>query len=230
MSNTSARPLEVTARVEDYTKAIYAIEGREGSASTNALAERLGVRAPTVTAMLKHLNELGLVVYERYRGVRLTEAGRKVALEVMRHHRLLELYLAESLGMSWDAVHAEAEVLEHVISENLEEIIAEKLGNPTLDPHGDPIPSAELVIADVEGESLYALEAGALGTFIRVSDSDPEMLRFLAARGIAPGAGFELIDKQPFEGPVFVRFGDEVHVLGATLARAMRVDRQSPTG
>jgi DtxR family Mn-dependent transcriptional regulator len=230
MSNTSARPLEVTARVEDYTKAIYAIEGREGSASTNALAERLGVRAPTVTAMLKHLNKLGLVVYERYRGVRLTEAGRKVALEVMRHHRLLELYLAESLGMSWDAVHAEAEVLEHVISENLEEIIAEKLGNPTLDPHGDPIPSAELVIADVEGESLYALEAGALGTFIRVSDSDPEMLRFLAARGIAPGAGFELIDKQPFEGPVFVRFGDEVHVLGATLARAMRVDRQSPTG
>jgi len=216
--------------VEDYTKAIYAIEGREGSASTNALAERLEVRAPTVTAMLKHLNELGLVVYERYRGVRLTEAGRKVALEVMRHHRLLELYLAESLGMSWDAVHAEAEVLEHVISENLEEIIAEKLGNPTLDPHGDPIPSAELVIADVEGESLYALEAGALGTFIRVSDSDPEMLRFLAARGIAPGAGFELIDKQPFEGPVFVRFGDEVHVLGATLARAMRVDRQSPTG
>jgi DtxR family transcriptional regulator, Mn-dependent transcriptional regulator len=223
MPKSLPSPLEVTARVEDYTKAIYAIESRAGSASTNALAERLGVRAPTVTAMLKHLSTLGLVVYERYRGVRLTEAGRKVALEVLRHHRLLELYLAESLGLGWDQVHAEAEVLEHVLSEELEEVIAAKLGDPTLDPHGDPIPTRELAIASVEGESLYALKPGARGTFIRVSDSDPEMLRFLAGRGIAPGARFELIDKQPFEGPVFVRFGDEVHVLGATLARAMRV-------
>ena len=222
MAKSVASPLEVTARVEDYTKAIYAIESREGSASTNALAERLGVRAPTVTAMLKHLSEVGLVVYERYRGVRLTEAGRKVALEVMRHHRLLELYLAESLGLGWDQVHAEAEVLEHVLSEELEEVIAAKLGDPTLDPHGDPIPTRELTSGG-ESECLYALEPGARGTFIRVSDSDPEMLRFLAGRGIAPGAGFELIDRQPFEGPVFVRFGDEVHVLGATLARAMRV-------
>ena len=223
MPKTLDSPLEVTARVEDYAKTIYAIEAREGSASTNALAERLGVRAPTVTAMLKHLNKAGLVVYERYRGVRLTEAGRKVALEVMRHHRLLELYLAESLGLGWDQVHAEAEVLEHVLSEELEELIAAKLGNPTLDPHGDPIPTRELEIATAEGESLYTLEPGTEGTFIRVSDSDPKMLRFLAERGIAPGAGFELIDKQPFEGPLFVRFGDEVHVLGATLARAMRV-------
>jgi DtxR family transcriptional regulator, Mn-dependent transcriptional regulator len=223
MTKSLTRPVEVTARVEDYAKAIYAIESREGSASTNALAERLGVRAPTVTAMLKHLNALGLVEYERYRGVRLTEAGRKVALEVMRHHRLLELYLAESLGLGWDQVHAEAEVLEHVLSEELEELIAAKLGNPTLDPHGDPIPTRELEIATVEGTSLYALEPGAEGTFIRVSDADPEMLRFLAEHGIAPGAEFELIDRQPFEGPVFARFGDEVHVLGATLARAMRV-------
>ena len=224
MPKTLNSPPEVTARVEDYAKAIYAIESRAGSASTNALAERLGVRAPTVTAMLKHLNALGLVVYERYRGVRLTEAGRKVALEVMRHHRLLELYLAESLGLGWDQVHAEAEVLEHVLSEELEEVIAAKLGNPTLDPHGDPIPTRELDDRRrSRSESLYALEPGARGTFIRVSDSDPEMLRFLAGRGIAPGAGFELIDKQPFEGPLFVRFGDEVHVLGATLARAMRV-------
>lgn len=223
MPKTLASRVEVTARVEDYAKAIYAIEGREGSASTNALAERLGVRAPTVTAMLKHLNKLGLVVYERYRGVRLTKAGRKVALEVMRHHRLLELYLAESLGLGWDQVHAEAEVLEHVLSEELEEVIAARLGDPTLDPHGDPIPTRELALPEAKSECLYALEPGARGTFIRVSDSDPEMLRFLAGRGIAPGAGFELIDKQPFEGPVFVRFGDEEHVLGATLARAMRV-------
>src|SRR6266568_1770778 len=148
MPKTLASPVEVSARVEDYTKAIYAIEGREGSASTNALAERLGVRAPTVTAMLKHLNELGLVVYERYRGVRLTEAGRKVALEVMRHNRLLELYLAQSLGLGWDQVHAEAEVLEHVLSEELEEVIAAKLGDPTLDPHGDPIPTRELALPE----------------------------------------------------------------------------------
>jgi DtxR family transcriptional regulator, Mn-dependent transcriptional regulator len=223
MPKSLTSQIEVSARVEDYTKAIYAIESREGSASTNALAERLGVRAPTVTAMLKHLNALGLVVYERYRGVRLTESGRNVALEVLRHHRLLELYLAESLGLGWDQVHAEAEVLEHVLSEELEEVIAVKLGDPTLDPHGDPIPTRELAIASAAGESLYALEAGAQGTFIRVSDSDPEMLRFLAGHGIGPGARFEVIDKQPFEGPVFVRFGDEVHVLGATLARAMRV-------
>jgi DtxR family Mn-dependent transcriptional regulator len=222
-----ASPLEASARVEDYTKAIYAIESREGSASTNALAERLGVRAPTVTAMLKHLNALGLVVYERYRGVRLTEAGRKVALEVMRHHRLLELYLAESLGLGWDQVHAEAEVLEHVLSEELEEVIAAKLGDPTLDPHGDPIPTRELTLPETGSECLYALEVGARGTFIRVSDADPEMLRYLAGHGIAPGARFELVDKQPFEGPVFVRFGDEVQVLGTTLARAMRVSLEN---
>jgi DtxR family Mn-dependent transcriptional regulator len=177
--------------------------------------------------MLRKLDALGLVVHEPYRGVRLTESGRKVALEVLRHHRLLELYLAESLGMSWDAVHAEAEVLEHVISEELEEVIAAKLGNPTLDPHGDPIPTRELTITDVASQSLYALEPGQEGRFVRVSDSDPAMLRFLEARGIAPGVLLELIEKQPFDGPLFVRFGDEVHVLGATLARAMRVVSES---
>ena len=119
-----------------------------GGASTNALAERLGVRPPSVSGMLRKLDALGLVVHERYRGVRLTEAGRKVALEVLRHHRLLELYLAESLGMGWDEVHAEAEVLEHVLSEELEELIAASLGDPTRDPHGDPIPTRELAIAD----------------------------------------------------------------------------------
>jgi DtxR family transcriptional regulator, Mn-dependent transcriptional regulator len=219
---TGSRP-ELSPAVQDYAKAIYAIESREGVASTTALAERLGVRPASVSGMLHKLDALGLVVHERYRGVRLTESGRKVALEVLRHHRLLELYLAESLGMSWDAVHAEAELLEHVISEELEEVIAAKLGNPTLDPHGDPIPTRELTITDVSSRSLYALEPGEVGIFIRVSDSDPGMLRFLEERGIVPGVSLELIEKQPFEGPLFVRFGDEVHVLGATLARAIRV-------
>jgi DtxR family Mn-dependent transcriptional regulator len=214
---------ELSAAVEDYAKAIYALESREGVASTTALAERLAVRPASVSGMLRKLDALGLVVHERYRGVRLTESGRKVALEVLRHHRLLELYLTERLGMGWDAVHAEAEVLEHVISEELEEMIASKLGDPTHDPHGDPIPTRDLAVVDVAGRSLYTLEPGERGTFVRVSDSDPEMLRFLDARGIAPGASLEVVEKQPFDGPLFVRFGKDVHVLGATLARAMRV-------
>jgi len=216
-------PIELSAAVQDYAKAIYELESRTGSASTTALAERLGVRPASVSGMLRKLDTLGLAAHERYHGVRLTPSGRKVALEVLRHHRLLELYLAESLGLSWDEVHAEAEVLEHVLSEELEEVIAAKLGNPTLDPHGDPIPTRELAVTDVESRSLNDLEPGEKGTLVRVSDSDPEMLRFLEARGIAPGASFELIDKQPFDGPLFVRFGDDVHALGATLARAMRV-------
>jgi DtxR family Mn-dependent transcriptional regulator len=223
MPTRLAGSIELSAAVQDYAKAIYALENREGVASTNSLAERLGVRPASVSGMLRKLDALGLVVHERYRGVRLTESGRKVALEVLRHHRLLELYLAESLGMGWDEVDAEAERLEHVLSEELEEVIAAKLGNPTLDPHGDPIPNRELAIVDVESCSLYSLEPGDAGLFIRVSDSDPEMLRFLAERGIAPGSELELIEKQPFEGPLFVRFGDDVHVLGAVLARAMRV-------
>jgi DtxR family transcriptional regulator, Mn-dependent transcriptional regulator len=147
-----------------------------------------------------------------------------VALEVMRHHRLLELFLYQNLGVPWDQVHAEAEVLEHVLSESLEELIAAKLGHPTRDPHGDPIPSPELVIEEIPTCCLQSLEAGAQGVFARVSDSEPEMLRFLAERGISPGARFEVIDKQPFDGPLFVRFGDQVHVLGGALATAMRVE------
>ena len=136
--------------VEDYSKAIYALEQRSGAArvSTNALAERLGVTAGSASGMVKRLGELGLVTHQPYRGVSLTEAGRRVALEVIRHHRLLELYLVESLGVPWDRVHEEAEVLEHVLSEQLEELIAAKLGNPTLDPHGDPIPTRDLTIEE----------------------------------------------------------------------------------
>jgi DtxR family Mn-dependent transcriptional regulator len=145
----------------------------------------------------------------------------------MRHHRLLELYLVENLGVPWDRVHDEAEVLEHVLSEELEELIAAKLGNPTHDPHGDPIPTPELTITEGPSLALEGLEPGATGRFARISDSDPDMLRFLSERGIAPGASFEVVDKQPFEGPLFVRFGDEVHVLGGALARAMRVECDS---
>ena len=174
--------------------------------------------------MVKRLGELGLVEHRPYRGVSLTDDGRRVALEVMRHHRLLELYLVQSLGVPWDRVHEEAEVLEHVLSEELEDLIAAKLGDPTHDPHGDPIPTRELTIEERATESLQMLDAGACGTFTRISDSDPDMLRFLAQRGIAPGDELEVVEKQPFEGPLFVRFGDQIHVLGGELARAMRVE------
>jgi DtxR family Mn-dependent transcriptional regulator len=212
--------------VEDYAKAIYALEVRgEGAVSTNALAERLGVTPGSASGMVRRLDELGLVTHEPYKGVALTESGRRIALEVLRHHRLLELYLAESLGLPWDRVHAEAEVLEHHISEELEELIAAKLGNPTHDPHGDPIPTRELEIDEGPSESLATLEAGARGRFTRVSDQDPEMLRYLAERGIRPGDGFEVVERQPFGGPLFVRFaGEDVHVLGGALAAAMRVE------
>src|SRR3954467_5545267 len=214
----------VTSAVEDYAKAIYALETREDAAvSTNALAARLGVTAASASSMVKKLAEMGLVTHERYRGVRLTADGVKVALEVLRHHRLLEVYLARELGVPWDRVHDEAEVLEHVLSEELEALIAAKLGNPTRDPHGDPIPSADLVIHEQRTETLAAAEPGTSGIFVRISDSDPEMLRYLAERGIAPGDCFEVVEKHPFDGPLFVRFGDAVHVLGGSLAQAMRI-------
>jgi DtxR family Mn-dependent transcriptional regulator len=211
--------------VQDYAKAIYALERRDGGAvTTNALAERLGVTPASASGMVKRLGELGLVEHQPYRGVSLTDDGRRVALEVMRHHRLLELYLVETLGVPWDRVHQEAEVLEHVLSEELEELIAAKLGDPTHDPHGDPIPTRDLTIEEGATQSLQTLEVGARGTFARVSDSDPEMLRFLAERGIAPGDTLEVVDKQPFDGPLFVRFDDHLQVLGGALARAMRVE------
>jgi DtxR family Mn-dependent transcriptional regulator len=217
----------VSSAIEDYAKAIYALQDRgSDSVSTTAIAERLGVTAASASGMVKRLGELGLVDHAPYRGVTLTDEGRRVALEVMRHHRLLELYLVKSLGVPWDRVHAEAEVLEHVLSEELEELIAAQLGHPTHDPHGDPIPTRDLEMEDSPTQSLQSLEPGARGMFARVSDSEPDMLRFLAERGIAPGDHFEVIDKQPFDGPLFVRFGDSVQVLGGKLAKAMRVEVQ----
>jgi len=218
----------VTSAVEDYAKAIYALETREDAAvSNNALAERLGVTAASASAMVKKLAGLGLVRHEPYKGVRLTDKGLKVALEVLRHHRLLERYLAEELGVPWDRVHDEAEVLEHVLSEELEELIAAKLGYPTRDPHGDPIPTADGRIEESPTEALHDLDPGSSGVFVRVSDSDPEMLRYLAARGIKPGDDFEVVEKQPFDGPLFARFGEQVHVIGGALAAAMRVEVQT---
>ncbi len=178
--------LEVSSAVQDYAKAIYSLERRgDGDAvSTNALAERLGVSAASASSMVKRLDGLGLVEHVPYRGVVLTGRGVKVALEVLRHHRLLERFLAQELGVPWDRVHDEAEVLEHVLSEELEELIAAKLGHPTIDPHGDPIPTAELTIVETDTVGMDGLDVGDTGRLVRVSDSDPEMLRYLSARGI----------------------------------------------
>src|SRR3954463_13341714 len=215
----------VSSAVEDYAKAIYALEQREhGAVSTNALADRMGVTAASASAMVKRLDGLGLVSHVPYRGVKLTDAGSKAALEVLRPPRLLELYLTETLGVPWDRVHEEAEVLEHVLSEELEELIAAKLGDPTFDPHGDPIPTRDLEMPERDTVALPTLDAGHEGVFVRVSDSDPEMLRYLSERGISPGDSFAVVDKQPFEGPLFLRFGDDTHVIGGTLAAAMRVE------
>ncbi len=214
--------------MQDYVKAVYSLGRRtEGPVKTNALAERLGLTPASASAMLRKLDELGLVTLTPYHGAQLTEDGTRLALEVIRHHRLIELFLAEQLGMSWDRVHQEAEVLEHWLSEELEAAIAEKLGQPTVDPHGDPIPTVELEIDEGSTVSLESLGPGQRGIFVRVSDSDPEMLRFLAGQGIAPGERLEVIEKQPFDGPVFLRFAGDDVVLGSRLARLMRVEVDS---
>jgi DtxR family Mn-dependent transcriptional regulator len=224
-------PESFSASVQDYTKAVYALqERRRGAVSTNDLAERLGVTPGSVSAMVRKLAELGLVEHEPYRGVRLTEPGRRVALEVLRHHRLLELFLAQELGMSWDRVHAEAEVLEHVLSDDLEQLISARLGHPTVDPHGDPIPTAAFEIDECETVSLDELEPGAGGRFVRVSDSDPEMLRYLAELGIGLGDRLEVAGRQPFGGPVFIRVCGRDLPLGGLLARAMRIEPEPEQG
>ena len=217
--------LDASHAVQDYAKAIYSLERRsDGAVSTTAIAERLGVSAASASAMVKRLDGLGLVRHEPYRGVRLTPKGVRVAQHLQRHHRLLELYLAEELGMSWDRVHKEAEVLEHVLSEELEALIAEKLGNPTHDPHGDPIPTPEGEIDEADTRSLDELQPGERGVFARVSDQHPDMLRYLGERGIAPGARVEVLGREPFGGPLCVLVNGSEHPLGGELARAMRVE------
>ena len=216
---------EISNAVQDYAKAIWSIAQRSRQpVSTSAIAERLDVSPASASAMVKRLEAMGLAQREPYHGVRLTRAGERVALAVLRHHRLLELYLAEALGMSWDQVHEEAEVLEHAISPELSELIAAKLGNPTHDPHGDPIPTRDGEIDEQPTRALADLRAGEGGRFTRVSDSNPDMLRYLSERGIAPGDELRLAGREPFGGPLTVMVGGERHALGDQLARAMRIE------
>lgn len=210
--------------VQDYLKAIYKLQERGGAVSTTALAEAMDVAAASATGMVKKLAGLKLVRHNPYQGVVLTKAGEKMALEVIRHHRLLELYLAEALGYSWDKVHEEAERLEHVISEEFEEKIFEALGRPTRDPHGDPIPAKDGTLAAGTHERLSDLEPGATGVIRRVSDSNAEMLRYLGTRGLVPDAAVEIVEKAPFNGPITVKTRETSHVLGRDLASHIRVE------
>ncbi len=215
--------------VQDYLKGIYmlSVEAGPGAATipTSALSERLGVTPASATNMLKKLASMGLVEHANYKGAALTQPGRKIALEVIRHHRLLETYLAEALGVPWDEVHDEAEILEHVLSEYLEARIAAKLGHPTHDPHGAPIPTPELRIDEGDTVSLDALATGDAGRLTRVSDGDPEMLRYLSDLGIRLGDTIRVTDRQPFDGPITVEVAGTRHVLGGRLVSAIRVER-----
>jgi DtxR family transcriptional regulator, Mn-dependent transcriptional regulator len=211
---------------ENYAKALYELQGRgETAVGTTAVAERLGVTPASASGMLRRLAKEGVVDYAPYRGARLTPEGERIALEMIRHHRLIELFLAEVLGMPWDRVHSEAEVLEHHISEELEELIAAKLGEPSLDPHGDPIPDRDLALSADDSVPLTDLDAGEAGTFTRVSDSDASMLRYLAEREIQPGAALRVSGKEPFGGPVMVEVAGRTHPLGPELASSIRVRR-----
>ncbi len=209
--------------VEDYLKAIYRLQGEaDNPVTTNALGGWLGVTAPSASGMLKKLDDLRLVVYVPYRGVQVARP-RRAALGVVRRHRLLEAFLAETLGLSWDQVHDEAEALEHALSPGLCEVIAARLGNPRTDPHGDPIPTRDGQVAETPSQNLGSLGSGQQGRVTRVSDRDPAVLRFLTARGIALGDVLEVREVHP-GGAVTVQARSGTHLLDAGVTAAIRVE------
>jgi DtxR family Mn-dependent transcriptional regulator len=211
--------------MEDYLKAVLQLSDEEGGAvSTQALADRLGVSTASVTGMVKRLDGLHLLEHEPYHGVRLTERGAAVALEVLRHHRLLELYLVEQLGMAWDEVHAEADRLEHHISEGLEDRIAAKLGQPRHDPHGDPIPARDGSMVDVPAVPLAGLAPGLGGTITRVTDRKAELLQYLAERGLRPGARVEVVEADELGGVMTVAVEGERHALAMVTAAGILIE------
>jgi len=211
--------------IEDYLKAIHFLQLVETKVSTSSIAGRLGVAQASVTGMIKKMAEMKLVEHSPYQGVTLTEAGEKIALEIIRHHRLLELYLAEAMGYSWDKVHDEAEKLEHVISEEFEEKIDEFLGRPTADPHGAPIPTKDGQMPVFQGFQLSQAEGGDRVIVRMVSDRDAEKLRYLGKIGLYPNSEIEVIDKAPFNGPVHIRINEASHHLGRELAEMILVER-----
>ena len=210
--------------VEDYLKTIYKLQQGVQSVSTSDIARSMNVSSASVTNMVKRLAQLGLVEYESYRGVTVTGTGEKVALEIIRHHRLLELYLKEVMGYSWEKVHEEAEHLEHHISEDFEDKLDELLGYPTHDPHGDPIPTREGEIAESTTDPLSDVEPGCRVVIQRVSDNDPEMLGYLETIGLLPGTAVMIVEKAPFHGPITLRVDGQEQVVGYRIASNIFVD------
>jgi DtxR family Mn-dependent transcriptional regulator len=217
----------ITKAIEDYLKTIHALHTHGTKVSTSAIAERMGVAQASVTGMIKKLAELKLVEHSPYHGVELTTAGNKVALEIIRHHRLLELYLAEAMGYSWDKVHDEAEKLEHFISEEFEDKMDAVLGQPTVDPHGAPIPTKDGQLPKQDYHSLLNTVAGHRVCIVEVLDDDPEKLRYLGKLGLFPKSEILVVSKGPFNGPVEIKIGDETHHLSAEVASVIFVKEPS---
>jgi DtxR family Mn-dependent transcriptional regulator len=213
-----------TPAVEDYLKAIYQLADADAAVSTSAIAERLGIAAGSVTGMLKRLAEAGLVEHTRYYGARLTDEGVVNAVRTIRRHRILELFLVDVLGYTWDRVHEEAERLEHVVTDELIDRMASVLGEPTADPHGAPIPAAHGEFHEPSYPPLSSLPTDSPAVLRRVPDEDPAALRYLAELGLVPGADVVVLERAPFNGPLRVRVGDEERVIGQEIAGKVRVE------
>jgi DtxR family Mn-dependent transcriptional regulator len=211
--------------IEDYLKTIFSLEQEESPVSTSRIAAARYVKPGSATSMIQRLHKLNLVHYEKHYGVTLTEAGREIALEVIRHHRLVELYLIEALGFTWDEVHEQADILEHVISEKLEERIAAALDYPDFDPHGDPIPSRQGQIAKVNAQPLASMSAGMRVVVSRVLDNeDSELLRYLDDLGLVPGAQLSILKVAPFDGPLTIEVSEKAIVIGNRVATSVLVE------
>lgn len=229
--SSSQRDIMSHQAIEDYVKTIYNLALEESPVSTSRIAAARGVKPASATNMIQRLASLHLVDYEKHYGVTLTEAGEKLALEVIRHHRLIELYLQEALGFRWDEVHEQADILEHVISEKMEERMAAALNYPVFDPHGDPIPDKEGRMTDIATERLSAVGAGARVRVARIpDDSNSDLLRYLAEIGLVPGATLRIVDVAPFDGPLTLIVDgaagarDESRIIGYNLAARVRVE------
>ncbi len=214
--------------IEDYLKTIFSLSQEETPVSTSRVADARQVKPASATSMIQRLAKLNLVEYKKHYGVTLTESGEKLALEVIRHHRLLELYLIEALGFSWDEVHEQADILEHVISEKLEDRIAAALNHPKFDPHGDPIPSKEGVLPIIETHPLSTIQPNNRVKVSRiVDDSNSKMLRYLAQMGLTPGTAVTVIHVEPFDGPITVEIEGEQKIIGFNVATAVLVEHYS---
>jgi DtxR family Mn-dependent transcriptional regulator len=210
---------KLTISIQDYLKNIYELTENGESASTNALAQRMKISAPSVTGMIQKLasSKPALVEYQKRQGTMLTKEGKKAALEVIRHHRLLEAWLVQTLGYSWDEVHEEAEKLEHVISEDFERRIAAAMGHPTRDPHGELIPTEELVMPEDNSTPLSSMRPDQTGTVQCVKAADTELLRYLESMGLIPDAEIEVKDYSPFDHNLTVKVGRKTTVLGLNI-------------